>query len=88
MLYLRFFIILEFHGWMPLFKDIMNAFVDSVIEFYVNLKQLPNMSIGSNIFGIEISLSISYVASFLSVPSHEFDRYDGDGWPTIIGITA
>lgn len=37
--------LLEFQGWMPLFKDVKNAFVDVVREFYVNLKHLSNISL-------------------------------------------
>lgn len=38
--------LLEYQGWMPLFKDVKNAFMDAVREFYVNLKQLPDYIFG------------------------------------------
>lgn len=49
--------LLEFHDWMLMFNDFKNAFVDVVREFFVNLKQLPNMCLGSTVFGSEISSS-------------------------------
>lgn len=45
--------LLEFQGWMPLFKNVKNAFVDVVREFYVNLLR---MSFSSYVFKSEISM--------------------------------
>lgn len=55
----------------------------------MNLKQLlPDMSLRSTIFGSEIYMSISSVAFVLNVSRDGFDRYAGDGWHTIVGVTT
>ena len=78
--------LIEYQGWMSLF-DCSAANLSGVRDFYVNLKQLPDMSIGSNVGGVDVSMSVSSVSSMLGVPRDGFDKYLSDSWPMLVGVT-
>lgn len=56
--------------------EFQGCFVDTVREFHVNLKQLSDMYLGCSLFGSEVSLLVSFVASLLDIPRDGFDMYD------------
>ena len=52
--------------------------MSGVRDFYMNLKQLPDMSIGSNVGGVDVSMFVASLSSMLGVPRDGFDKYSSD----------
>ena len=78
--------LLEYQGWMSLF-NVCDANTAGVRSFFMNLKQLPDMSLSSLVNGVEVSMSVASLSVLLNVPRDGFDKFSGDGWPILIGIT-